>query len=276
MVCPKFTVVTPSLNCGAYILRNINSVQSQAIAPNLIEHWVIDGGSTDDTVDILKQHPSVKYISERDRGLSHAVNKGLERARGDWIIWLNADDELAPNALQLFIESQSQWPEIRIFVGQQRVFGYDGTFEQMNVWWEYDFEGLLGGRMAIAQASTFVHRSVYESVGLMDESYRYAMDYEWIVRAAHHFVCHPVPFVLTHYHRRSGSIMDRGIYRQHQEVLRVRRKYHRSYWELAEWRIRFYLLTEPLRRLSRLRRLVRKAKTLIGVNPSHPIPNSVR
>ena len=270
----RVTVVTPSLNCGPFILRNIESIRSQQLAPGTVEHWIIDGGSSDGTLDILKAQSGLRFISETDRGLSHAVNKGLERARGDWIIWLNADDELAPGALKLFFEAREQFPGAKIFVGQQKIFGYDGAFEQMNVGWEYDLEGLLGVRTAIAQASTVVHKSVYDSVGLMDESYRYAMDYEWTVRAVLKFRCQELPYVLTHYYRRRDSIMDRGIYQQHLEFLRVRRKYHRSYWEQAEWRIRFYLLTEPLRRLAGLRRLVRKAKTLLGVNTSHPIPRS--
>src|SRR5205809_5853400 len=99
---PFFTIVTPTLNCGDCLPRNLRSVWSQSLASDEVEQWVIDGGSTDGTLALLRQNPDVEYISEKDRGLSDAVNKGIERAKGDWIIWLNADDELAPGALVAF------------------------------------------------------------------------------------------------------------------------------------------------------------------------------
>src|SRR5437667_5497465 len=102
MTNPLFTVVTPSLNCGVYLPRNLASVQSQGLPQREIEQWVIDGGSTDGTVELLNRQAGIHYISEKDGGLSHAVNKGIQRASGLWIIWLNADDELAPGVLTAF------------------------------------------------------------------------------------------------------------------------------------------------------------------------------
>src|SRR2546421_11161603 len=94
------SIVTPSLNCGQYILRNITSVREQKFNPNELEHWIIDGGSRDQTVEILRNQKDVKWVSEPDNGLSDAVNKGIRLSQGDWIIWLNADDELAPGAIE--------------------------------------------------------------------------------------------------------------------------------------------------------------------------------
>src|SRR5207245_5035286 len=128
--------------------------------------------------------------------------------------------------------------------------------------WDYNLHDLLGMRTSIIQASTFVHHSVYEKVGLLDVNFRHAMDYEWMVRAAHHYRCQPLRVVLTHYHRRRGSIMDAypvGFYRN---FLTVRRRYKQSRLALAEWRIRCYLMTEPLRKILWLRRTVRRIKKL--------------
>src|SRR6266508_2875793 len=99
MTKPLFSVVTPALNCGRYLPRNLASVQSQGLPQREIEQWVINGGYRDGTVELLKRQPEIRYISEQDGGLSDAVNKGIQRASGHWIVWLNADDELAPGAL---------------------------------------------------------------------------------------------------------------------------------------------------------------------------------
>src|SRR5205807_7558396 len=117
-----------------------------------------------------------------------------------------------------------------------------------------------GRRTAINQAATIVHRRVYEKVGLLDTTFRFAMDYEWVVRAVHALRCQPLPDVLAHYHRRHGSIMDAGIAGQHREFLRVRRMYGKGRWELAELKFRFYLATDWLRQISPVRKLIQYLK----------------
>jgi len=269
MTRPLFTVVTPTLNCGDCLARNLASVRSQGLAPWEIEQWVIDGESTDGTVEWLKRQPEIHFISEKDRGLSEAVNKGIQRANGQWIIWLNADDELAPGALIAFKDALKKFPANSIFCGAQKVFGYDGGLEAITEGWDYNLHDLLGMRTSIVQASTFVHRSVYVKIGLLDVNCCDAMDYEWMVRAAHHYSCQPLDVVLTHYHRRRGSIMDAQTAGFYRTFLRVRRHYKQSRLALAEWRIRFYLMTEPLRRIGWLRQVVRETKRILGRAPLH-------
>jgi glycosyltransferase involved in cell wall biosynthesis len=112
---PKITIITPSFNQGKYIERTIQSVLSQDY-PNL-EYIIIDGGSTDQTVDIIKKYERhLKYwVSEKDNGQSHAINKGLKYATGDIINWLNSDDYLEPQALNVIAESFNS--DIDIFCG---------------------------------------------------------------------------------------------------------------------------------------------------------------
>lgn len=266
-----FSVVTPSLNCKDYILNNIASVRKQGFGPDELEHWVIDGGSKDGTLDILKGETDVKWISESDKGLSDAVNKGIQRAKGDWIIWLNADDFLADGALKTFLEYAGRYPDIRIFSGDETLLAYDGSVEQTWPGWDYNLKDLLGTRTGMNQASTFVHREVYAKAGLLDVSIRYAMDYEWLVRAMHHYKCVPIPHVLTYYRRRKGSIMDAHTLKHYYMFLAVRRQYRLSYFAPGELRIRFYIYTDPLRRIQWIRRFVRSAKRLFGQEPAHPM-----
>ena len=266
-----FTVVTPSFNCKDFIEENFQSVRSQGMTADQLEQWVIDGGSTDGTVEILKQTPGIKWVSERDKGLSDAVNKGIQRAKGDWIIWLNADDLLAKDACKIFLQYAEKYPETRVFAGDLFHLRADGTEEQLVKGWDYNLDDLLGRRTGIAQPSTFVHREVYEKVGLIDVSIRCAMDYEWVVRAMHHYKCVPIPHVLAYSRRRKGSITDAQMAEHFREFLRQRRKYGKSLFSRAEFSIRFFIYTDWLRRIGWVRRGVRRVKKLFGKEPLHPM-----
>src|SRR5688572_1037654 len=94
---PLVSIVTPSLNQGRYLDEAIRSVQGQDY-PRL-EHVVVDGGSTDETLDVLRRHPHLRWVSEPDGGQSDAVNKGFRLARGEIFGWLNADDYYLPGAV---------------------------------------------------------------------------------------------------------------------------------------------------------------------------------
>jgi glycosyltransferase involved in cell wall biosynthesis len=265
-----FSIITPSLNCGTFLPDNFASVRKQGFGPDELEQWVIDGGSTDGTLDTLKREPGVKWISEPDKGLSDAVNKGIQRAAGDWIIWLNADDFLAENALKTFLDYARKYPDIRVFSGDETILRYDGSVEQNVAGWDYNLKDLLGTKTHMNQAATFVHREVYQKVGMLNVSIRDAMDYEWLVRAMHHYRCVPIPHVLAFYRRRSGSIMDANAVRFFKTFLALRRKYNKPRLSRAEFRIRFYIYTDWLRRIPWLRGIVRRIKGLFGKAPLHP------
>jgi glycosyltransferase involved in cell wall biosynthesis len=266
-----FSVVTPSFNCKDFILENIQSVRDQGFGPQELEQWVIDGGSTDGTVDILGSQRGIQWVSERDNGLSDAVNKGIQRAKGDWIIWLNADDLLAKDACQVFVQYVAKYPEVRLFAGDLIFLSADGTIEQTSPGWAYNFDDLLGPRAGINQPSTFVHREVYQKVGLIDVSIRYAMDYEWVVRAVQHYKCVHIPHVLSYSRRRKGSLSDAHLPAHFREFIRQRRKYGKSRFSRAELCMWFYIYTDWLRQVRFVRRGVRRIKRVFGKEPLHPM-----
>lgn len=265
-----FTIVTPSLNCKDYIQNNFDSIMKQGFGPDELEQWVMDGGSKDGTVDLLKNQTRALWVSEKDKGLSDAVNKGIRRAKGDWIIWLNADDLLNDGALKTFVEYVRKYPDIRIFCGDQAFLKYDGTMESVVEGWDYNLKELLGVRTGMNQSATFVHREVYEKVGLLDISIRYAMDYEWLVRAMHQYKCVHIPHILATYRRRPGSIMDANMAAHFETFLKVRRTYNQPRLSRAEFRILFFLYTDWLRKIRWARTGVRKVKGLFGKAPFHP------
>jgi len=266
-----FSVVTPSFNCNDFILENIQSVRDQGFGPDELEHWIIDGGSTDGTVETLKNQSGIQWISERDKGLSDAVNKGIQRAKGDWIIWLNADDLLAKDACKIFLQYVTKYPDIRLFAGDLIYLSADGTIEQNMPGWAYNFDDLLGPHTGINQPSTFVHREVYQKVALIDVSNRYAMDYEWVLRAVQHYKCVHIPHVLSYFRRRKGSITDAHMPEQFREFIRQRRKYGKSRFSRVELGFWFYIYTDWLRQIPFVRRGVRRVKRVFGKEPVRPM-----
>lgn len=176
--------MTPSWNQGRYIEKTIQSVLLQDY-PNL-EYIVIDGGSADDTTDILKKYEDhIDYwVSEKDKGQSHAIAKGVARATGEIFNWLNADDYLAPGALH---KVAKMWNEGKpdIIAGRcPKVTLSDGTMFEED--WlprrpKSELDLLLGG-MWFAQPATFLGTEAYKTAGGIREDLHYVMDWELYVR----------------------------------------------------------------------------------------------
>ncbi len=123
------SVVTPSYNQASFISDTIESVRNQSVSG--VEHIVVDGGSKDGTLEILKRCPDITWISEPDRGQSDALNKGVARARGEWIVWINSDDCLLPQALEKFISLAAAHPEARfVFSNTKTAEGWRPSVEE--------------------------------------------------------------------------------------------------------------------------------------------------
>ena len=114
---PIITVVTPSYNQGRFLEETIDSVLSQGV-PGL-EFIIVDGGSTDESVEVIKRHARhfAWWVSEKDRGQSHAINKGIARATGTWLAYLNSDDVYLPGALPALLASLATAPAARWIAG---------------------------------------------------------------------------------------------------------------------------------------------------------------
>jgi len=112
---PLFSIVTPSYNYGQYIRECIESVRQQANVT--LEHIIIDACSTDETHAVLCKYPELQVTIEPDEGMSDAINKGFAQARGEWIMWLNADDRLKPGALAEVMRYTKTHPETDVIYG---------------------------------------------------------------------------------------------------------------------------------------------------------------
>jgi glycosyltransferase involved in cell wall biosynthesis len=189
---PRITVITPSYNQGKYIEQTIKSISGQNY-PNL-EHLVVDGGSTDQTLDVLRKYEhQLRWVSERDRGQSDAINKGLQQATGDVICYLNSDDLFTPNALfkvGAFFQAHPQafWltGKCKIIDQNSKEMRRPGTLYK-NFWLLGHSLNVLRVMNYISQPATFWRREAFERVGNFDERWYFAMDYDFWLRLGKYY-----------------------------------------------------------------------------------------
>lgn len=181
-VYPKTSIVTPSYNQGHFIEETIRSVLLQNY-PNL-EFIIIDGGSTDNTVEIIKKYERwISYwVSEKDRGQSHAINKGIEKCSGDIIAWINSDDFYLENTFLEVAKAYIDNPN-KLIVGNVINFDEIGK-EELIVQKNLSFDNMISLKKYQAghQPGMFFPHSIIKQVGLIDETLHYLFDMEWILR----------------------------------------------------------------------------------------------
>ena len=187
------TVVTPSYNQGPFIRATIESVLSQD-HPEL-EYVIVDGGSTDETVGIAREYSSrLTFITEPDRGQSHAINKGFRRARGEYLAWLNSDDIFLPGAVRRGAMELDRRKELGAVYGEgyliNRAGDITGRFPHTR---PFDFPRLLCFSDYILQQTVFFRKSVFEQIGYLDEDLHYVMDWDILIRLAKRFEIGYIP-----------------------------------------------------------------------------------
>ena len=182
---PLVSVVTPSLNQGDYLREAIESVRAQTYEP--VEHVVVDGGSTDGTLEILREHEQVRWVSEPDRGQSHALNKGFAAARGEILGWLNADDHYLPDAVEQGVTALEETGAGLVYADVTRI-SYDGLApRRIRSRPSWDLWTEVNAGNGIYSPSVFFTREALEAAGPFDESLHLTMDYDLWLRIGKRF-----------------------------------------------------------------------------------------
>jgi glycosyltransferase involved in cell wall biosynthesis len=186
-VTPKLTVITPSFNQGRFIERTIRSVLDQDY--DELEYLIVDGGSTDETIEVIKRYEDriAWWVSEQDEGQTDAINKGLRRATGDVVAYINSDDYYLPGAFEQMARAFGEQPAARWVVGACRFVNADGSLrnvwapelpKQRRHWWMLNPWG-------VPQPSSFWRRELFEELGPFREDMHYVFDTEHGLRLAY-------------------------------------------------------------------------------------------
>jgi len=178
---PKISIVTPSYNQGQFIEETIRSVLLQNY-PNL-EYIIIDGGSTDETIEIIKKYESwfTYWISEPDKGQSHAINKGFSKASGKWLSWLNSDDMLTRNSLWNIFSHNDLIINKEVIISSGLITDKDLNTKHIKPAFPLDFNKLISWGAVPNQPSVLFSRNIYEKAGRINEGHHYTMDWRlWL------------------------------------------------------------------------------------------------
>lgn len=179
---PLVSIITPSFNRATFIEDTIRAVITQTY-PH-IEYIVIDGASTDETVDILESYAKtgkLHYISEPDKGMYDAINKGLERCRGDIIGYINTDDLYFPWTAQVVVDYFNSHPDVKMIFGDSLVSDIVVNSKKLNIMPTYSERWMRSGGI-IPQPTVFFRRSVYEKIGKFQMDVQYLADCEYWLR----------------------------------------------------------------------------------------------
>lgn len=225
----KISVITPSFNAASFIEQAINSVLQQRYEN--FEHIIVDGGSTDGTVEILKRYPHLVWVSEPDDGQSDAMNKGFKLSSGEVIVYLNADDFFEEGAFTAVAEAFNRGA--KFVVGKVRVLNADGssyvndpklTLGEMLRWWEPN-------AYSYNSAGYFYLREVQDAVGGFNAENHLAMDLAFLLEAALRYPFTKVDKILGNFRVMPGTKTFENSSNEF-ETLRFTRKYLSNFDDL--------------------------------------------
>jgi glycosyltransferase involved in cell wall biosynthesis len=224
---PALSVITPAFNSGPFIGETLESVAALTV-PH--EHLVVDGRSTDETLSILESQadPSLRWTSEADRGQTHAVNKGLERAGGELIGWLNADDTYIAGNVDRAVQALLADPELDAVFGYMEIVDVEGKpIREYRCgpfsWYRYLYFGEY-----VPTPTIIFRRSLLARAPRLDEQYVDAADYDFYLRLLRGAKVRNlrVPLVRFRYHAHSKTASDISL--QVREAYDIRLRYART------------------------------------------------
>lgn len=237
-------VVMPSLNQARFIRQAIESVLAQTYLH--LELFVVDGGSTDGTLDILESFGTqVRWVSRPDNGQSDAINRGLSVMDADIVSWLNSDDLLSPGAVDAVVEAFDAHPDAQFVYGRGWIIDEDGNIMQDAGVLPFDRWKLIHQRNFIQQPSCFFRKQILEQAGVVDETLHYIMDWELWIRFSR-FPCLYLDRYLSANRTYATNKTESGGLRRWREIRTVVRRYTNVGWPPV---LTLYLLEITIQKL---------------------------
>lgn len=220
----KFSIITPSYNHGRFIKDTIESVMSQNYEN--IEHIVMDGGSRDNTIGVLKKYTHLKWFSEPDNGPASAINKGVRIAKGDIIAWINSDDYYEENVFYDIASIFEENPEVSFVYGNLTFVDERKKILRIEKTGRYDVGNFIHKNAdGLRQPCTFFKKSLFEKVGSLDENLKCVFDYDLFIK----MLLITKPFYIDKniaYYRDYGNTITRKNFEtQGKEIIKVARRY---------------------------------------------------
>ena len=227
----KISIITPSYQQGHFIEDTIKSVLNQHYP--YLEYIIIDGGSVDQTLDVIKKYESeISYwASEKDKGQSHAINKGWRKSTGQIISWLNSDDLYLNDTLKFVIDYFNNYPKCDVLVGAcQRIDENGKKLDSIKRIKEFDLNSIIYNYNSLPQPSVFFKKSLIKNYGLLNNNLHYSMDTElflrfWFNNAEIHFI----PNKILSYERWHSKQKSRNLFLSRKEKACVMHKYFEEY-----------------------------------------------
>jgi glycosyltransferase involved in cell wall biosynthesis len=232
-VQPLVTVVTPSWNSIEFIERTIQSIRSQTYKN--IEFIVVDGGSTDGTIEVIKRHADAisSWVSESDKGMYHAINKGLERACGEIVAYLNSDDIYRFDTIAKVVKSFGEHPSADLIYGNLDIIDENDRLLYNQIYPAFSLKHFANANYSmIGQPASFWRAGLLKKIGYFDESFKMAADFDFFIRAgAAGSVVH-VDETLAAFRVHAKSLTSRQLELNFRELELMRKKHGVEYERL--------------------------------------------
>jgi len=230
---PLVSVITPSFNQGRFIEETIKSVAEQDYPR--IEHIVVDGGSSDESLSIIKRYSDrLTWVSEKDRGQADAINKGFMMAKGDILCWLNSDDTYEPGAISTAVNYLLENNDVAMVYGEGNEIDEEGhLIQRFPATQQFDLWTLVNIWDYILQPTVFFRRSVFASVGMLDLSLNWCLDWDLWIRIGSHFKVEHIDYVFANSRIYPQTKTGSGGFKRFREIVSIMRKYGRRRYPLG-------------------------------------------
>ena len=240
------SIVTPSFNQARFLEATILSVLEQDY-PN-VEYFIIDGGSTDGSVEIIKkyEHRLAAWVSEKDRGQTDALNKGFSMTHGDILAWLNSDDTYQPGAVREAVDLLTANPALGMVYGDTNFIDENGAVRGKFPARQTDYARLQRGYVHIPQQASFFRGDLWRRVGPLDPDFYFAMDYDLWVRLAREAPLLYVPRLWANFRLHGDAKTITADDRCWPEMLRVHRRDGGSWFSVIHAKYLLRRLVAPL------------------------------